>query len=63
MDGVGATALRLRAFAGPAAFRYADPFAADRWTREWRARATLPAALAILVAADTLVFPVGGVHE
>lgn len=63
LDAPGAHAVALRAFRGVARFRYVDPLAADRWTREWRALATLPEALAIVSPTDTIILAVGGVRE
>lgn len=47
--------------AAPAAFRYLDRADADcAWLGGWRARITLPAALAIVTPYDTVMFQVGG---
>jgi hypothetical protein len=47
--------------AAPAAFRYLDRSEADyAWLGGWRARITLPEALALVTPFDTVMFQVGG---
>jgi hypothetical protein len=47
--------------AAPAAFRYLDRTGSDyAWLGGWKARITLPAALALVTPFDTVMFQVGG---
>ncbi|MGH7655104.1 MAG: prepilin-type N-terminal cleavage/methylation domain-containing protein [Gemmatimonadaceae bacterium] len=51
----------LAVTAAPAAFRYLDRAGSDYvWLGGWRARITLPAALALVTPLDTVMFQVGG---
>ena len=51
----------VRRVRGPAEFRYLDPTpAADSaWARQWMASVALPAAISLIAAGDTTVFPLG----
>jgi prepilin-type N-terminal cleavage/methylation domain-containing protein len=50
----------LRRARGAAAFRYFNGPARDSsWRKEWMSNVTLPAAIGLLAASDTVVYPVG----
>jgi hypothetical protein len=50
--------------AGAIAFRYFDFTASDSaWSASWTTSATMPSALAIISAADTMVMPIGPSRE
>lgn len=56
--------LSLVSYAGVAEFRYLDLLARDSaWTRYWGESLRLPAAIAIVRARDTLLFPLGASRD
>lgn len=58
------TLTSLRRQRGAASFLFLDPTRSDSmWTPRWHTSATLPAAIAIRLAADTLVIPVGAARD
>lgn len=56
--------LVLRRLAGRAQFRYYDPSRPDSsWVVSWGTSVSLPKAVGLLVAGDTLLFPVGPLRD
>lgn len=56
--------LGLRRLGGLMSFRYLDPVVRDSaWRRTWAASVTLPAAVALVSARDTIVLPVGSARD
>lgn len=59
----GGPTLRLLAMQGAADFRYVDGAQGTLWMTQWSSGLGLPGAIAIATASDTLVYPLGVMHD
>ncbi|HVX41701.1 MAG TPA: prepilin-type N-terminal cleavage/methylation domain-containing protein [Gemmatimonadaceae bacterium] len=62
-DRAAGSPLRLLTIEGAAEFRFVDPYQDTLWMTRWSSSLGLPSAMAVVATRDTIVFPLGVMHE